>query len=408
MEFPCTRQGSLRRLDAFLAVAPLYARDRNFVRPGHPAVSRLSAALRHRLVTEREVAAAAVAAHGFGRVEKFVQEVYWRRYWKAWLSHRPQVWQDAVAAAVPGDDGRTDLARAVMRAASGNPVIDHFARELLDTGYLHNHARMWFAAWWVHQAGLPWEWGAAFFMSHLLDGDPASNTLSWRWVAGLQTPGKTYLARRANLEKYLDPAILEPLRDGLAAFENPQPRLPAGVARPPVTRPELPATPLPKDGRTGIWIHEDDLFPEDSPLGGCRPQAVTVSGHPGTWARHRYSARRIEWIGMALDDAAERAAGHWSAATTREDHADLATGLLAWARRERLDTLIALRPEVGPLDDELPSLRQMLEAAGVTLTLVDRPEDLDLRPLAGGGFFPFWEKLRPRLEISLTPRTACG
>jgi deoxyribodipyrimidine photo-lyase len=82
-------------------------------------------------------------------------------------------------------------------------VIDYFVNELLNTGYLHNHARMWFAAWWVHEARLPWQCAAALFYRHLLDGDPASNTLSWRWVAGLQTPGKTSLARRSNLEKDL-------------------------------------------------------------------------------------------------------------------------------------------------------------------------------------------------------------
>jgi deoxyribodipyrimidine photo-lyase len=396
MDFPNTRDGSLGRLDAFLAVAPLYARDRNFVRPGHPAVSLLSPALRHRLITEREVAAAAIAAHGFGRVEKFVQEVYWRRYWKAWLSHRPQVWREAVAG-TPGDDAVAALAGEVMRAASGNAVIDHFARELLDTGYLHNHARMWFAAWWVHQAGLPWEWGAAFFMRHLLDGDPASNTLSWRWVAGLQTPGKTYLARSSNIEKYLDSGILENIRHGLSAFDNPQPRLPGDLTRPPVTRPQLPARPLPACGRMGIWIHEEDLLAEQSPLGAYRPQAIVITGHPAAWARHGYADRRIRWIGGALDDAAKRAAYHWSANPHREDPAELAAGLLAWARRQRLDAILTLRPEVGPLDDDLPHIAQTLETAGIALALADRTEDLGTRTLASGGFFPFWEKLRPVL-----------
>jgi deoxyribodipyrimidine photo-lyase len=393
MDFPSTRAASLQRLDAFLTIAPLYARDRNFVRPGHPAVSLLSPALRHRLVTEREVAAAAIAAHGFTRVEKFVQEVYWRRYWKAWLSQRPQVWREAVAVTL--DD--TGLAGQVMRAASGNAVIDHFARELLETGYLHNHARMWFAAWWVHEAGLPWESGAAFFMRHLLDGDPASNTLSWRWVAGLQTPGKTYLARRTNLERYLDPAILEAVREGLSAFENPQPRLPSGITRPPVTRPVLEDRPLPTNGRVGIWIHEDDLLAEHSPLAYHRPQSLMVAGHPAAWARHGYSDRRIQWIGNALDDTAKRAAEHWSAHPHRENPAHLANGLLTWALRDRLDSVVALRPDVGPLDDELPRIAQTLEAAGITLALADRPEDRETRPLANGGFFPFWEKLRPML-----------
>ena len=86
-------------------------------------------------------------------------------------------------------------------------VMNGFARELVETGYLHNHSRMWFAGYWVHVARLPWQLGAKFFQDHLLDFDPASNTLSWRWVAGLQTPGKTYLPRRYKYRKIFGVAI---------------------------------------------------------------------------------------------------------------------------------------------------------------------------------------------------------
>ncbi len=73
---------------------------------------------------------------------------------------------------------------------TGLACFDAWARELLDVGYLHNPARMWFASLWIFTLELPWALGADFFLRHLLDGDPASNTLSWRWVGGLQTPGK--------------------------------------------------------------------------------------------------------------------------------------------------------------------------------------------------------------------------
>ena len=401
MEFPNTRAAGLDRLHTFLPAARLYARDRNFVRPGHPAVSRLSPLLRHRLLTEQEVASAAVDAHGFQGVEKFVQEVYWRRYWKAWLSYRPQVWREAAAAAAPADDARGDRARAVMNADSGNPVIDWFTRELIETGYLHNHSRMWFAAWWIHQAQLPWEWGAGFFMRHLLDGDPASNTLSWRWVAGLQTPGKTYLARRSNLEKYLDPAILAAVSSGLIEFDNPQPRIPDALSKPPVTRPEPDASPPPAPGRTGIWIHEDDLLAEKSPLQAIRPDAIIVTGHANAWNRLGYSDGRRKWIEGALDDTAGRATRHWRIEAVRVNTDCLATCLADWARAQQLQTVHALRPDVGPLDEDLPDLRRSLDAADVSLTISDRPEDLELRPLASHGFFQFWEKLRPRLQERL-------
>ena len=74
--------------------------------------------------------------------------------------------------------------------------------ELKETGYLHNHARMWFASIWIFTLKLPWQLGADFFLKHLLDGDAASNTLSWRWVAGLQTKGKHYLATTWNINKF--------------------------------------------------------------------------------------------------------------------------------------------------------------------------------------------------------------
>ncbi len=94
------------------------------------------------------------------------------------------------------------LARAYRRAVEGKTGIECFdawVEELLETGYLHNHTRMWFASIWIFTLRLPWELGADFTYRHFIDGDPASNTLSWRWVGGLHTRGKTYLARPDNI-----------------------------------------------------------------------------------------------------------------------------------------------------------------------------------------------------------------
>ena len=68
---------------------------------------------------------------------------------------------------------------------------------------------MWFASIWIHTLELQWELGADFFLKHLLDGDPASNTLSWRWVAGIHTKGKNYIARKSNIEKYSNIKMLD-------------------------------------------------------------------------------------------------------------------------------------------------------------------------------------------------------
>ncbi len=401
MVCPSSRAAALAQLAGFASIVGLYARDRNQVKPGHPSVSRLSPAIRHRLITEEEVVSAVLGSHSFGRVEKFIQEVYWRRYWKSWLSLRPEVWDDATQhpAAVADDPA----VRLIAESRSRNKVIDHFAHELVTTGYLHNHARMWFAAWWVHEARLPWQAGAAFFFRHLLDGDPASNTLSWRWVAGWQTPGKTYLARRSNLEKYLAPELLESLADGLPAFENPQALAPESVSKPPITRTDLPVENLLPSVATGLWIHEEDLAVETSPLGQESFSEIIVTADLGTWEEHRFPPAKRQWIQEALEDAAARAGRHWKAPVTVESRVPHAEALLRQAISKNLQQIVALRPEVGPLHDSLPSLRAAFAQAGIRLVFIDRPEDLRIRPFATSGFFPFWERLRKTL---VTPQAA--
>lgn len=386
---PNTREAALARLEAFAASAPLYARDRNHVRPGHPAVSKLSPAIRHRLITEDEVAARLLSAHALPRVEKFIQEVYWRVYWKSWLSLRPQVWDDFLAH----QDDAPQVA-AIESGHSGNAIIDRFGRELSETGYLHNHARMWVAAWWVHQARLPWQAGARWFYRHLLDGDPASNTLSWRWVAGLQTPGKTYLARRLSLEKYLDNTYLHDSDEALEDFENPSPRLPDVPCAEPITRPSIENTSRTAQAPFGLWMHEADLSVEFALHDNTKPSALCALGHAAGWRRHTYSNRRIEWLHGALADAAARAARHWGLPVTHESPDDLAAALLAWAGKHKLTGIVAMRPEIGPLYDELPHIESALRAAGIDLTWLHRERDLRFRPLASAGFFPFWEEVR--------------
>lgn len=387
-----SRAEALTRLDAFIPTAGLYARDRNHVKPGHPSVSLLSPAIRHRLITEDEVVSAVLQAHSFSRVEKFIQEVYWRRYWKSWLSLRPEVWSDYLKDLDAMEDH--PAVRRIEECQTGNPVIDHFANELVCTGYLHNHARMWFAAWWVHQARLPWQSGARFFFRHLLDGDPASNTLSWRWVAGLQTPGKTYLARRSNLEKYLAPELLVSLSAGLTAFENPQALQPQILVKAPITRKDHPPDRPDPSLATGLWIHEEDLAVETSSLGRQSFASIAVTADLESWNRNQFPPAKRQWLCDALQDASTRAELAWKTPTSLEIHLPHANALIRWAKFINLQQIVAMHPEVGPLDDSLPALRATLAGQGIRLVLADRPEDLRNRPFAIGGFFQFWERVR--------------
>ncbi len=201
---PPPAPAALQRLQDFLPQAGrAYAARRNADLPGHPHVSRLSPYLRRRMVTEGEVLQATLARHGPDAAAKFIDEVFWRTYWKGWLEQRPAIWHRALAedAAARAGSAARDIA-AAEAGRTGIDCFDHWVQELTTTGYLHNHARMWFASIWIFTLGLPWAAGAAFFLRHLLDGDPASNTLSWRWVAGAAHAGQDHLARADNIESF--------------------------------------------------------------------------------------------------------------------------------------------------------------------------------------------------------------
>ena len=201
-------------LDSFLRKGVKdYTKSRNFDfgKENRGNVSRLSPFISHRLILEYDVIKNALALYPFEKIEKFIEEVFWGVYWRGWLEQRPSVWESFKNYPKPLSSD-TDYARAV-NAKTGIDCFDHWVEELKTDNYLHNHARMWFASIWVFTLKLPWQWGARFFLEHLLDGSSASNTLSWRWVAGIQTKGKTYLARPSNIQKY---SAMRFLPEGLA------------------------------------------------------------------------------------------------------------------------------------------------------------------------------------------------
>ena len=163
-------------------------------------VSVLSKYISHRVINEYDVIGSALSSYPLSKIEKYIQEVFWRIYWKGWLEHRPMVWSDYLSYTY-SDNNNTDYNNAI-EGTTGIACFDSWVAELKDKNYLHNHTRMWFASIWIFTLNLPWQLGANFFMRHLFDGDSASNTLSWRWVAGLQTVGKHYLATSSNISKY--------------------------------------------------------------------------------------------------------------------------------------------------------------------------------------------------------------
>jgi deoxyribodipyrimidine photo-lyase len=396
LTFIPTRAAALARLEEFLPVAGRYAAERNYVRPGHENISRLSPWVQKRLLLESEIVAAARERWSFPAVEKFVQEVYWRTYWKGWLEQRPAAWSRWVET-VPRlrasltAEQRSKLA-AALEGKTGIAGFDTWAQELVTTGYLHNHARMWFASIWILTLLLPWELGAAFFYEHLLDGDVASNTLSWRWVAGLQTPGKTYVARADNIAFYTE-GEHAPQASQLASapFAITEETLPKVVAW---TEDASQVASLKAYDRIGLWVHPEDLAVEHGELAGLKIKAVNASWPKGIVERAGWSEKVSTWTQASLHDCATRAGQHFGAEDSSGETSDLATSLVEWAKQNQLQAVVAYRPFVGPWLTEALALEAALASAGISLIWRRRAWDAEHFPHATRGYFPFWERIR--------------
>ncbi len=382
-----TRAAGLERLRAFLPGAGRdYAARRNFDHgPGNRAnVSGLSPWIRRRLITEQEVVAAAHALHG-AAADKFIQEVCWRTYWKGWLELRPAVLErfDQERRALRAGLGQdAALAARVEQAQQGNTGIECFdawAHELVTSGWLHNHARMWFASIWIFTLKLPWQLGADFFYKHLLDADPASNTLSWRWVAGLHTPGKHYLARAANIREYsggrFDP-------DGQLAERAMPLTEPQRAPRPAA----LSAPDAHPGGRSLLLLTDDDLHPESWPspgdvvaLASLRPAAISAAGSPAA-----------QFTAGALRDALQRASAQFGVESGGVlDEEDV----LALAAQAGTRTIVTAEAPIGPTAWALARLQVRAAERGLALVRLRRRWDAAAWPKATAGYFRFREQI---------------
>ena len=389
--FTPDRASGLARLEAFLPQAGrAYAHRRNTdLGPGnHDHVSRLSPWLRHRLVLEREVLQAVLDRHGLQAAEKFVDEVFWRSYFRGWMAHHASAWtlyRQAVSEAREAAESDAGLATRLADAEAGrtgNAAVDAWARELIETGYLHNHARMWFASLWIFTLRLPWALGADFFLRHLLDGDPASNTLSWRWVGGLHTRGKIYLARRDNVLRFTDGRI-DP-GDGIVTHAEP---LTESVPpeRTGIAWPEPAVT-----GRHPAWL----VTEEDCRADGLLPASAKF--HFGLVASRARSplapARAVcEFSEGAVRDALGRA-GAPEAPCFGGSNAGL-EALVQELSTNGVDAVHVAWPPYGPVADTLRPLALRLHEAGVALCWHVRDLDRAAWPFADRGFFKLKKKI---------------
>ena len=260
-----TREAGLKRLKEFAPLAgETYSNKRNFdfSSTKKNSVSALSPWIKHRLITEEEVLIEILKYHSPHSAMKFIQEVFWRGYFKGWLEQHPTVWShhnEKLIKEYTKLENNKFIKENYMSAINGETGIecfDFWCEQLKSTGYLHNHVRMWFASIWVFTLKLPMELGADFFMLYLIDADAASNTLSWRWVSGLHTKGKAYAARASNIEKFTN-GQFNPSGQ-LVEDINP---LTENIDHPLVTLPQLDKS-IQKDAV--LLVTEEDCSPETS------------------------------------------------------------------------------------------------------------------------------------------------
>lgn len=370
-----------------------YAHGRNFdLGPGrHEHVSRLSPYLRRRLSLETDVIAGVLREHGMETAERFVQEILWRGYFKGWLERRPSIWdayRDGLRADLERLDADDDLRRAVHRAETGETDLDcmnAWAQELTDTGYLHNHARMWFASIWIFTLRLPWRLGADFFYRHLLDGDPASNTLSWRWVAGLHTRGKFYAAEAWNIAKFTNNRFAPHTSDIADVTEGLEAEEPDGL---PDAQPlRAPSAPDP-DAPAVLLITEEDCRPEDFALENFDIRATATLAASALRSPRPVSGKVTEFEAAALADTAHRI-------TERADNlqADDPAKLALWATGRGATQIVTPYVPQGPLREWLIRAAPELDNAGVTLREWRRDWDTLVWPHATAGYFKVKKKL---------------
>ena len=207
MNFEASRAKALDKLNYFVENnLSEYSKLRNFdYGPDNRSnISCLSPYITHGIINEKEVIKKSLNKFSFAKNEKFIQEVLWRTYWKGWLELRPSVWTDFLIELkkIKEDFQNNQTYKNAIEGKTNVECFNYWVNELKENNYLHNHTRMWFASIWIFTLNLPWQLGAEFFMQHLYDGDAASNTLGWRWVAGVQTQGKHYLASERNIKKF--------------------------------------------------------------------------------------------------------------------------------------------------------------------------------------------------------------
>ncbi len=295
-----------------------YARSRNFLAGD---VTRLSAYLRHGVLTLAEVRDFALGSvREPAAAGKLVNELGWRDYWQRLYAELGEgVWSDreSYKTGFTAKKYAEQLPEDISGGTTTLVCMDSFARDLALTGYLHNHARMWTAAYVVHWRRIRWQAGARWFLRHLLDGDPASNNLSWQWVASTFASAP-YMFNRENLQRYTDDAYCSKCphaKAGTCPFEGDYDGLQQTLF--PQIGAEVNADPMPTvrfaekreaepesagGGRALVWHHTDSLNPDAAALKTHAGDAAVFVWDVGWLQQAAISKKRVMFLAECLDE----------------------------------------------------------------------------------------------------------
>jgi len=273
--FSPTLEAAQARLDAVDPAA--YARSRNHI---DGAVTRLSPYLTHGLLTLPEAYRVIHARTPLEPQGKLVFEFGWREYHHhVWAHLGERIHRDLHPGLLGASTYAAEVPEDVRQAATGIPAIDEAVRTLYATGYLHNHARMWLASYLVHIRKVHWHVGARWMIAHLLDGDLASNHLSWQWVAGTGST-KPYLFNADNVARYA-PA---PWHSPGTAIDTSYEALDEVARSPKSLLPRAPSGPNP----LAAIDEPAALTAPPAALGFAAPDASAVAGKD-VWLVHAWS-----------------------------------------------------------------------------------------------------------------------
>ncbi len=175
-----------------------YAHTRNFI---NGAVSYLSPYISRGVISPSSIVELLKEkGYDFEQMQKFIQELAWREYFQRVWQHLEDDMFEDIRHRFTGIQHR-QMPIALLKASTSINALDAGINSLYNSGYMHNHLRMYTASVACNIAKANWQLPAQWMYYHLLDGDLASNTCSWQWVAGTFS-AKQYFCNQENINKY--------------------------------------------------------------------------------------------------------------------------------------------------------------------------------------------------------------